>query len=169
MTKKDAAVVGVIFSEERDKVLLIKRRDIPVWVLPGGGIDPNESAEDAIIREMHEETGYHVRIKRKYAEYLPVNWLTRLTHAFECTIKEGNASIGSETLDVKFFPLSELPKMPPPYSIWIEDAHSNQTNLIREKIRGVTHWKLFKLLLQYPHLVSRFLLTKIGIHCNCRD
>ena len=51
---KRQAVYGIVFNEERTKVLLIKRLDIPVWVLPGGGLDPGESPEAGAVREVLE-------------------------------------------------------------------------------------------------------------------
>jgi 8-oxo-dGTP diphosphatase len=38
------SVACILFNKNRSEVLLIKRKDIPVWVLPGGGIDPGELA-----------------------------------------------------------------------------------------------------------------------------
>jgi 8-oxo-dGTP diphosphatase len=32
------------------------------WTMPGGGIDPGEDPADAAIREVFEETGYHVEL-----------------------------------------------------------------------------------------------------------
>ncbi|WP_150460495.1 NUDIX hydrolase [Nesterenkonia ebinurensis] len=32
------------------------------WTLPGGGIDPGEDPADAVVREVFEESGYHVQI-----------------------------------------------------------------------------------------------------------
>jgi len=55
------SVIGVVFSPDEKQVLLTKRRDVPVWVLPGGGIERNENPEDAIVREILEETGFHVK------------------------------------------------------------------------------------------------------------
>ena len=55
MKKKDETVLASIFSENRKKILLVKRRDVPVWVLPGGGVEENENEEDAILREAKEE------------------------------------------------------------------------------------------------------------------
>lgn len=34
------------------------------WTLPGGGIDPGESPSEAVLRELHEETGQRVVIDR---------------------------------------------------------------------------------------------------------
>lgn len=161
------AVSCILFNPDRTAVLLVKRRDIPVWVLPGGGIDPGETPETAAIREIFEESGFHVVISRKVAEYLPVNRLTQLTHFFECVIVSGKATTSTESSDVRFFQLSALPKLlPPPYPGWIEDAVAAYPHVIRKKITGVSYPILIKYLVLHPILVCRFLLTKIGIHIN---
>ena len=53
----NAASVALI---DRDKVLLIQRAREPwlgVWSLPGGRLEPGETAEDAAAREILEEVG----------------------------------------------------------------------------------------------------------------
>jgi len=160
------AVSVIIYDEKRQNILLIKRRDIPVWVLPGGGIEEGESPELAAQRETYEETGYRIELVRKIAEYLPVNKMTQLTHFFEGKIVSGNAMIGSETKGIQFFSLNSLPILPPPYKGWIEDANRFLPSMLKKKIEGVTYWILIKLLIQHPFLVCRYLLTKIGIHLN---
>jgi len=160
------AVYGIIFNQERTQVLMVKRRDIPVWVLPGGGRDRDETPEEGAVREVLEETGYSVAIVRKVAEYLPVNKMTQYTHLFECRILEGSAQIGAETQKVGYFPLSSLRKLPPPFEGWILDAAANHPHVLRKKIEGVTWLKFFQLLLSHPILVGRYILTKLGIHIN---
>ncbi|MFC7201969.1 NUDIX domain-containing protein [Haloferax namakaokahaiae] len=46
-------VAGV--CTDGDSVLLVRQDG--QWVLPGGGVEPGESREDALVREMREETG----------------------------------------------------------------------------------------------------------------
>lgn len=162
----ESAVYGIVFNKERTEVLLIKRRDIPVWVLPGGGLDPGELPEAGAVREVLEETGFQTKVVRKVAEYLPVNKMTKVSHFFECQIIGGSAKTGAETKEVSFFPLANLPELPPPYKGWIEDAAANHPTMLRKKIEGVTYWVFLKLLIQHPILVGRYLLTKLGIHIN---
>lgn len=166
MSKKKAVSI-IIFNPDRTEILLIKRRDIPVWVLPGGGIESGESPEDAALREAWEETGYKVRIKRKIAHYHPINKLTAPTFFFECTILSGEATTGKETKDIRFFSLDAFPKnLAPPYPDWIQDALENNPEVLEKKITSTSYKNFFKLLFLHPTLVIRFLLTKIGIHIN---
>lgn len=160
----DHSVACILFRDS--KILLIKRRDIPVWVLPGGGIDPGESPEKAACREMEEETGYRVKIIRKIAEYSPTNRLAKLTHFYEVEILDGAPKTGQETRAVEFFELDQLPLLPPPYPYWIADAAARHPMVLNKPVIGVNYATLLKLLVQYPILVGRFLLTKMGIHLN---
>ena len=164
------AIYGILFSQDKKKIILVKRRDLPVWVLPGGGLDEGEDPKKGVIREVEEETGLEVQIVRQIAEYHPVNKLTQKTYFFECVAIGGEPKSSSESKEVAFFPLDQLPsRLPPPFPGWIADALANNAKLIVKPIEGVTYWILIKLLLQHPILVLRYLLTKIGIRFNARD
>ena len=55
-----------------DKILLIKRATVPFkgyWALPGGRVDPGETVEQTIMREVKEETGLDVAVISKVGEY----------------------------------------------------------------------------------------------------
>ena len=59
---------AVIFDEQ-GRILLTKRRDNGQWCLPSGGMESGESAAEACIREVWEETGLHVGVKRLVGVY----------------------------------------------------------------------------------------------------
>ena len=57
--------VGAVVHDGVGRLLLIRRGHDPHrgrWSLPGGRIEPGESAEQAIVREVREETGLEVRV-----------------------------------------------------------------------------------------------------------
>lgn len=41
----------------------------PAWSLPGGGIDFDEGLRDGLVREVYEETGFHVEIDDFVADH----------------------------------------------------------------------------------------------------
>ncbi|WP_336038181.1 NUDIX hydrolase [Halobacterium yunchengense] len=45
-----------VYRENGD-VLLVRHEDVDLWVLPGGGVDGDESFREAARRELHEEAG----------------------------------------------------------------------------------------------------------------
>ncbi len=160
------SVAGALFNEDRSQVLLILRRDVPVWVLPGGGIDPNEAPDTAVVREILEETGFRVKIVRLAGSYVPINRLARSTFLYECAILSGNPTLSSETRGVRFFPLDQLPAMPPPYLEWIQDAHAALEPAALKPLKSVNYQTLFKHLICHPLLVFRFLLARLGLPIN---
>lgn len=161
------SIAGLIFSPDRTSVLLIQRRDVPVWALPGGGIDANESPEHAVMREILEETGFTVKVERLIGDYLPINRLAKRTHLYECTILSGQPQTGSETRALRFFPLTQLPPLPPPYLEWIVDAEK-QHPPIQKVLTSVNYLTLLKHLFRNPLLVIRFLLARMGFAINSK-
>jgi 8-oxo-dGTP diphosphatase len=58
---------GAIVRDEAERLLLIRRRNEPgagLWSLPGGRIEPGETDQQAVVREMTEETGLVVTCGR---------------------------------------------------------------------------------------------------------
>jgi ADP-ribose pyrophosphatase YjhB (NUDIX family) len=165
MKEHPESIAVILFSPDRTEVLLIKRRDVPVWVLPGGGIELGERPSDAALREMFEETGFQVNIERLVGTYTPINRLTKQTLLFEVKEVGGKLSSSPETLDVRFFPLSNLPPMPPPYNEWISDSLTIQPP-ITKKLTSVNYATLFKYMFSHPVLLLRFALARLGMPIN---
>lgn len=164
MKKFKQAAFGLIFNNDRDQVVLVKRKDIPVWVIPGGKIEDGEKIEDAALRESEEETGYKLKLVRKLAEYKPQNSLTELSHIFELKIIGGKPTLNDEAQEISFFSVKKLPKLlPPPYSNWILRAY-NSTDLFFGEIFEVTYPVLIKFFILHPILVLKFLKLKLSRH-----
>jgi 8-oxo-dGTP diphosphatase len=66
------------------------------WTLPGGGIEPDESAEQAVRREVLEETGLIVLDARPLLE---MPYPSGMTAVFSVTVADGEASLGADAGD----------------------------------------------------------------------
>lgn len=162
---KYESVAGVLFSADRTEVLLIQRRDVPVWVLPGGGIE-EETGEAAVMREFEEETRVKVEVVRLVGRYAPLNRLAKKTLFYEVRAVSGEPGLSAETRGVRFWPLEGLPEMPPPYADWIADARALSDRPVDRMIHSVTYGAFVRLLAKHPLLVLRFLLARAGIPLN---
>lgn len=155
------SVIGIVLNEDRTKVLLLKRRDVPVWVLPGGGVDRGETSEEAIIREIYEETGLQTAVVRKASQYSPINSLAKFTDVFECKKVSGSIQDSDESLEVGFYDIKHLPDMF--FYIhqgWLNEALNNPEMLIKRPLTEVTYGKLLLYFLRRPLQVIRFLFTR---------
>jgi ADP-ribose pyrophosphatase YjhB (NUDIX family) len=111
-------VSAVIFEEGR--VLLQRRDDNRMWGLPGGGVEPGESVRQAVIREVHEETGLTVEPLRLIGVYSdPANHqivsypngevVHYVSTTFECRVLGGVLTTCAESLELAYFDPDALP------------------------------------------------------------
>ena len=155
------AAIAIVLNNDQTEVLLIKRKDTPIWVLPGGGIEPGEKEEEALIREVKEETGFDVQITRKCAEYTPINRLASFTSVFVCHIQSGKMELSDETRDIGFFPINHPPpSLCPPHIVWLKEALS-QTTLIQRALIEVNYWEVCKYFFLHPFRILRLIWTRI--------
>ena len=63
------STAAAIFDATGQKVLLTRRADNGRWCLPGGQLEPGESAAEGCAREALEETGLAIRITRLVGVY----------------------------------------------------------------------------------------------------
>jgi 8-oxo-dGTP diphosphatase len=61
------------------------------WTLPGGGVEPGESDEDALRREVWEETGLRVRSLRPLFDY---GYPSGHTNAYAVEVEDGEPRLG---------------------------------------------------------------------------
>ena len=121
--KEGALRVGasaLIFDEARDRILMTQRSDNSRWCLPGGGMDPGESASETCIREVMEETGLQVQVTRLIGvyttpdmliEYLDGNKVQPVSFSFEAEITGGELGLSDETIDFGWYTVAEMEAM----------------------------------------------------------
>lgn len=117
-------VSALIFDEER-RVLLAHRRDIDWWNLPGGGMEHGETVEEAVIREVREETGLEVEVKYLVGVYSkPQKQEVVLT--FNCRVTGGVLAPTGESRACCYFAPDDLPvNTLPKHRQRVEDALLN--------------------------------------------
>jgi 8-oxo-dGTP diphosphatase len=59
----------VLMVRERNRGPGGRHDGLEFWTLPGGGVEPGESDDDAVRREVREEVGLHVRASRRLFDF----------------------------------------------------------------------------------------------------
>jgi ADP-ribose pyrophosphatase YjhB (NUDIX family) len=103
--------------DEQGRILLTRRADNGQWCLPGGRMESGESAAEACEREVFEETGLNVRVKRLVGVYSHPDQLViypdgNKVHVvalhFEAEITGGELGLSNETTDFGYFTFEEI-------------------------------------------------------------
>ena len=111
---------AVIFDSPGEKVLLPRRTDSGRWCLPGGAMDPGESASECCAREVLEETGLVVTVGRligvystphRITEYADGNRKQALDLVFEAVRISGELSVSDETTKLGYFSPEQMKSM----------------------------------------------------------
>ncbi|MBX7173966.1 MAG: NUDIX domain-containing protein [Pyrinomonadaceae bacterium] len=108
--RKFTVSAGAVVLNEKGEVLLLDHLLRPTangWGIPGGFINPSEQLDDAVRREVFEETGLEL-------ENLQLVWVRTIYRHIEAIFVatgKGEAKVKSlEIKEVKWFPLDNLPK-----------------------------------------------------------
>jgi len=118
MTKATVAAIITPDDDRYDMILLTKRSVPPFqghWCLPGGHIDENETVEEAVVREVQEETGL-LMTSPVFLYYF--NELFPEYHFHAVALAFYGKGIGSielmqdEVEEIGWFPLSEALTLP---------------------------------------------------------
>ena len=98
------------------RVLLVKRNIEPglgLWCLPGGFIEEDETVEQAVIREVREETGLscHPRVLRDAHSMRSAVYGNILVLCYEADILDGELKAGGDAEEARFFSWNQLPEI----------------------------------------------------------
>ncbi|MHA1729114.1 MAG: NUDIX domain-containing protein [Promethearchaeota archaeon] len=105
--KKPALTVDGIILFDTGEIALIQRKNPPFkdqYALPGGFVDYGEKVEDALVREMKEETDLFVKPVRIVGVYSDPNRDPRghtVSIAYECEILGGVFNAGDDAKNGK--------------------------------------------------------------------
>ncbi len=129
-------VFALIFDERR--LLLGHRRDIDWWNLPGGGMEASETVDEALRREVREETGLEVEVEQLVGVYSkPQKQEVVLT--FRCHVIGGMLQATKENRENRYFAPDAIPHNTlPKHRQRIEDALLNQQSAIIRAQRSST-------------------------------
>ena len=116
---------AVIFDKD-NKIMLVKstyQRSHP-WGLPGGSLEYGEAPEDAVVREVWEETSLKIEIDR----FLFVKTWTpdRVGMYYICHIEDGEFMPSDEVSEIGYFSLDNLPDVRPLDVTLIEQVYAER-------------------------------------------
>lgn len=121
----------------KNKLVLIKRGRSPFkdkYALPGGFVEYNEKVEDAVVREIMEETGLSTKIKSIFGIYSDPKRDPRghtVTVVYELRVTGGKLKSGDDAKDVKLLPLSKVPDLAFDHNIIVDDFISQRKKFNR--------------------------------------
>lgn len=153
--------VAALIHDDRARLLLQEKHD-GSWSLPAGAIEPGESPEDAVRREVFEETGLTCEncmaaevlggpsFRHTYPNGDQVEYVIVL---FRCSVGLVKADIPDreETKSLRYFSRDEMPELALPYAIDSLFPGESKREIrpqyhFRNSERGLLAWDVRKLI-----------------------
>ena len=117
--RKDFALTVKAVIVKDDRFLVLKRSEKEMsssymnkrecWDLPGGGVKFFETAEHGLFREIHEETGIKVSLKKILNVYDAIRLnIHMLIITYVCVYKSGDVRLSSEHEDYYWLTIDEM-------------------------------------------------------------
>lgn len=119
--------VTAIVEYSKNQILLVKRGTVVFkgyWALPGGKVDSCETAEQAVVREVKEETGLDVAVVAKIGEYHEKGVKDNIEYDYHATcfaVKPIGGAIQRQEREIEEVKLVNVEKVPEPLAF----KHSN--------------------------------------------
>jgi ADP-ribose pyrophosphatase YjhB (NUDIX family) len=111
----NVSVRALIFND-RKQLLLVKEASLGTWSLPGGWCDLFETPSEAIIKEVIQEAGIHIKVEKLLGISDRIKYKTNKKWSeyavmFSATIIEDTKVFGHEVSQVGFFDINSLPEL----------------------------------------------------------
>ncbi len=112
--KKPTLTVDAIIKVNDNKIVLVKRKNPPYkdwWALPGGIVEYGETVEEAVKREVREETGLEIEIEKLVNVYSNPKRDPRghfISICFLCRKTGGTLRAATDAANVSIFSLKEV-------------------------------------------------------------
>lgn len=114
----------IVIENHAGQILLDLRADFRIWALPGGACEPDESAEETIVREVMEEAGLTLEQVTPFGLASDPKWeVTTFPNGDVCrnfslmfTTQHFSGTpqpLDGESLDHRWFDPGDLPEMVP--------------------------------------------------------
>lgn len=109
--------MGAVVHDDRGRLLLVRRRNEPGrgrWSLPGGRVEPGEDDEQAVVREVAEETGLTVTVGRHVGsvERAAPGGAVYDIHDFAAASSGGVPRPGDDADDVRWCDVTAMRELP---------------------------------------------------------
>ena len=116
--------------DDGGRILLVRRSDDGLWCLPCGWVEPNESPEEAAVREAREETGLEIQARQLVGVFtrkpnVGYGPHTAIAVVYLCDVVGGTPQPRShEVLEVRHWRIEDVPGWHELHQRYAEAAHS---------------------------------------------
>ncbi len=127
----DRFLVGVagLGVDDQGRVLLARHRfGAPQWRFLGGFLRPRERVEDALAREIREETGLQIEVGPILEVVTGYRW-EHVELVFAYRVTSGSVALTDEVAELRGFPANDLP-----------DVRADQRGLIERHAAATVAW-----------------------------
>ncbi|WP_420843922.1 NUDIX hydrolase [Lentzea albidocapillata] len=120
-SKRTIRCVGAVVHDSNGRLLVVRRANPPgegLWSIPGGRVEPDETDEAAVTRELAEETGLSVTVGRLVGHVeRPAPNGVFLIFDYECQVTSGVLRAGDDASDVAWVDRATLDTLPTTYGL----------------------------------------------------
>lgn len=109
-----------VVTDQRERIVMVRRRDNDLWALPGGGMDLGESIVQTAVREVKEETGLDVEVTGLVGIYTNPHHVMayddgevrqQFSLCFTTRLLGGELAVDTESTDIAWIPTDQVARL----------------------------------------------------------